>query len=124
MDKKTKRIANVVVAAALLMLFILPRSYLDGVCGQILQTSREARQAVLENGDPGPVLTGMEGIYERHAPKLRLFLDHGSVDELGMAIVACTPLSDREALFSALNEVEAAVEHLKSIETLSTDSLF
>ncbi len=124
MEKTIRRAANVVVAAILILLFVVPGNYLNDVCGQIVQIGDGVRQTIQNNGDPEEALVQMEQVYVRNAPKLRMFLDHASVDALGVAIVACTPLTDHEAILSALNEVEAAVEHLKNIEALSTDSIF
>ena len=124
MNKRIKRMATLLIILLLLALFIVPRTYLNKVCTEISALSASARQAVRLNGDPAPELARMKRAYDRSAPKLRLFLNHSSVDALGVAIVACTPLTEPEALLSALNEVEAAATHLKNIESLTPDSLF
>lgn len=124
MHKRVQRIATVAILLLLLFLFLVPRTYLDGVCDAITLTAAAARRALAVGGDPADELVRMRQTYERSAGTLRLFLDHGSVDALGMAIVACQPLTEPETLLSMLGEVEAAAAHLKSIESLSTDSIF
>ena len=124
MHRRVRRTATILILLMLAALFTVPRAYLDGVCKEILSASMEARVIAQSGDDPGGTLQNMQAVFEQSAPKLRLFLDHGAVDALGAAIVMSVPLTEPEALLSALNEVEAAAGHLKNIESLSPDSIF
>lgn len=124
MHKRIKRIALIVILLLLAALFIFPRMYLNDVCDEMLLLSSAARSAVLQNEVPTTELARMSSKFADVSSKLRLFLGHASVDALGVAITSCEPLTDADSLLSGLNQVEAAVEHLVGVESLSPDNIF
>ena len=115
---------NGLLLLILILACTLPRLWLNRVCDDLSETAQLASAAIRAEADPGPYLAELERVYERAAPKLQLFLDHAAVDEVGAAVGVCAPLTGREAILSALNAVQAAVAHLRSIESLSLGNIF
>lgn len=124
MYKRIRRIVTYGIIVMLIALFAVSGGYLNRICKELLASSAGAAQAVMLDGDPAPHLARIKQIYEKSAPKLRLFLDHGAVDAVGAAVATCVPLREPDALLSALSVLDAAVKHAKNIEALSADSLF
>ena len=124
MAKRAKRAFVSVVIILLLLLFTLPHRYLDRVCREMSALTAQAEAACMAGGDAGPMLTRLQKSYEAHSGRLKLFLDHVSVDAVGAAIAACTPQSEPETLISELRTVSAALSHLRGIESFTAESLF
>ncbi len=116
MYKKTKRVCLALIFALLIFLFVVPRLYLGRLCGELLTLNEAARAAVYAGGDARTYLLLMDKRYQESAPVLRLYLNHTSVDETAVAIAACAPLTEREALLAGLSTIEILLEHLNGIE--------
>lgn len=123
MDKRVRRVVTVCILLLLVMLFTLPNLYLTRVCREMTAQTAAAEAALSVGGDPAPALLRLSLLYERHDAPLKLFMDHVSVDAVGAAIAACTPLSEPDALIAALHTVNAALSHLGDIESLTPESL-
>ncbi len=115
--------STIVVCGFLLFLFIVPRLYVSRLCGRLSALSAQAAACALSEQDAGESLVEMERTFEVCAPKLRLFIDHASVDAVGACLAACQPLTEREALLAALNELDVALLHLSGIEGFALANL-
>ncbi len=123
MTKRTQRAFTAIIIVFLLVLFTLPGVCLRNAVSEMLTVTAEAEAAALSGGDPSLALVRLQRLYERHSVFWKMFLDHVSVDAAGAAIEACTPLSEPDALVSALHTVNAALRHLLGIEKLTASSL-
>lgn len=124
MKKTIKRCIDIALAFLLIFLFTVPRIWLNGVCTEMTEQTQMASAALRTGSDHTPYLRELERLFERSAPKMRLFLDHGAVDEVGAAIGVCVPYATSQDLLSALNAVSAAITHLGNIESFQWDSIF
>ena len=124
MHKRTQKAITLGFIIILLLLFTLPRCYLTRVCREMTALTAEAEAKAISGLDTGDVLLRLQCVYRENSGKLKLFLDHVSVDAAGAAIAACTPLSEPDALVPALHTVNAALQHLLGIESLTVENLF
>ncbi len=123
MERTVRSMVNAAFIGLLLFLFIVPPRYVNKVCGQMTALTAAAAERAIAGEDARDELGQLNRLYEQTAPVLRLFLDHTGVDEVGAAIRVCEPLTEPEALLSALNAVNAAAEHLMHIESFGPDSV-
>lgn len=124
MHKRTQNIVTLVFVIALLLLFTLPRRYLFRVCRELTTLAAQAEAEVVSGGDATDALLLLLGTYQESSGKLKLFLDHVSVDAVGAAVAVCTPEAAPEDIVAGLHTLNAAVMHLRGIESLSAENLF
>lgn len=123
MVKRTQRIFTLCTAAFLLFVFTMPGVYLRRVADSMSAAILEAEAETASGGDPARALVRLSSLYTRHSDTLKMFLDHVSVDAVGAAIAACTPLSEPDTLLASLSTTRAALSHLLGIESLTPESL-
>ena len=124
MHKRTQEIITIGIVLLLLLLFTLPRRYLTRVCREMTALTAQAEMEAVAQRDAGDALLRLALVYQESSGKLKLFLDHVSVDAVGAAIAACVPQSEPDALVAGLRTVNAAVAHLLGIESLTAENLF
>lgn len=123
MYRRGRRVATLLIITLLLLLFLVPRAYLRRTGELVAWHSARARADAAAGKSAADALTALAAAYDARAPVLKLFLSHTAVDAPAAAIAAALPLTEREALLSALNTVDAAVAHLLSIESFCAENL-
>ena len=122
---RIRRTVNLIVAALLLFLFIVPGLYLSRTTDAMLRFVNAAEQAALSGDLPlaQRELSALSETTREKLPVCKLLLDHGAVDALLTAVEAAAPLSEREDLLVAAAGLRCGVEQLREIELFSLKTL-
>lgn len=122
---RVRRVANIVVIALLIFLFIVPSLYLSRVTDQLLAAALEAECAAQADDLPA-ARAALEVLAEAagaRLPQCKLFMDHATVDALLAAAESARFVTEREDILVSAAAIRTGVAELRQIELFSFAAL-
>lgn len=112
----------------LLLLFLLPSSYLDRFYIQADELIESAESAILlgDLSSAAPYCTALFSLVREHMPALERFLNHSAIDALDAAVAVAdcaVQVNDPGAAAEALREAHSILVRIRGIELFSWNSL-
>lgn len=122
---RVRRVANIVVIALLIFLFIVPSLYLSRVTDQLLAAALEAERAAQADDLPAAraVLEALAEVAGARLPQCKLFMDHATVDALLAAAESARFVTEREDILVSAAAIRTGVAELRQIELFSFAAL-
>ena len=122
---RVRRVANIVVIALLIFLFIVPSLYLSRVTDQLLAAALEAERAAQADDLPA-ARAALEALAEAagaRLPQCKLFMDHATVDALLAAAESARFVTELEDILVSAAAIRTGVAELRQIELFSFAAL-
>ena len=122
---RVRRVANIVVIALLIFLFIVPSLYLSRVTDQLLAAALEAERAAQADDLPA-ARAALEALAEAagaRLPQCKLFMDHATVDALLAAAESARFVTEQEDILVSAAAIRTCVAELRQIELFSFAAL-
>ncbi len=122
---RVRRVANIVVIALLIFLFIVPSLYLSRVTDQLLAAALEAERAAQADDLPA-ARAALEALAEAagaRLPQCKLFMDHATVDALLAAAESARFVTEQEDILVSAAAIRTGVAELRQIELFSFAAL-
>ena len=122
---RVRRAANLIAAALLLFLFIVPSLYLARVTDTLLDLAAEAERAAQADDLPGAkaALLMLSEQADEAMPVCKLFMDHAAVDTLLVATESAWLMEEADDLLVAAAGIRAGVAQLRQVEIFSFSGL-